>query len=75
MEKGKGGELRRCWEEIGREKARTREALKGWKDERKEFMEERGGIRKRGWELGEIENLRDISQLKGEELWKSEKRI
>lgn len=43
MEKGKRGELRRCWEEIGREKARTREALKGWKDERKEFMEEREG--------------------------------
>lgn len=51
---GKGGELaRECLEEI-RNKIKKGKAVKGWEEERVNFMEERG------WKMEEIEGSKKV---------------
>lgn len=68
LEEGGKGELaRECWKEL-KGRARRGMALKGWKEERKDFIE------KRNWELAEVERLREEVGMRGEELGEKERR-
>lgn len=68
LEEGRGGELARaCWKEM-RSRAREGKVMGEWEEERRKFMGERG------WKIEEVERIREVGMLRGEELYEREKR-
>lgn len=51
-----------------RERAREGKVIGEWEKERRGFYEEKG------WSIGEIENMREEGELRGEEMIKRERR-
>lgn len=67
LRKDKGGELaRECLEEI-RNKVKKGKAVKGWEEERGNFMEERG------WKIEKIKGMWTAGKFRGEDLFEREK--
>lgn len=69
MKKIKTGERNwECWKELRNRKKREK-VIRGWEEERKEFME------RRRWNIEEIEMLRKRRELRRAELRERERRI
>ena len=69
LEEGQGGELARmCWEEI-KGRAKRGKALGEWEGERRGFFEERG------WTVEGLERMREVGEMRGEELVRREKKL